>query len=98
MEHTNWKYPLTGRWYAVLEDGDARMVIGPPEELVDRLELPEPFATHLHNILHRRGIFTYQDATRKHQELAGALQEALNLDAQRLHEQYYHLQKEEVLP
>lgn len=98
MERTNWKDPLTGRWYVVLEDGDARMVIGPPEELVGRLELPEPFATHLHNILHRRGILTYQDATRKNQELAGALQEALNLDAQRLHEAFYHLQKEEVLP
>lgn len=98
MERTDWRDPITGRWYSVLEDGEARMIIGPPEELVGRLELPEPFATQLHNILHRRGILTYQDATRKSQELSGALQEALNLDAQRLHEAYYHLQKEEVSP
>ena len=96
MDMNNWLDPITGRWYRVVEDGESRMIIGPPEELVEKLGLAEPTATNLHNALFRRGILTYADASKRNHELVGAWQEALNLDAQRLHETFYLLQKEEV--
>ena len=60
IEHTD----ELGRKYQALKDGDIVMPLGPPEGLVDELGLPEPIATRLHNALYRRGILTYQDATR----------------------------------
>lgn len=78
-----------GRKYEVYADGSGMNVtIGPPEGLVDSLELPKPIATRLHNALHRRGILTAKDAATKHKQLLGALQEALGVDAQRLMQAY----------
>lgn len=98
METVEHKDPLTGRLYRALQEGEHILIQGPPQELMEQMGLPEPFATHLHNILYRRGILTYQDVMRRGNELRGALQEAYNLDAQRLTEAFYHLQKEEVQP
>jgi len=76
-----------GRKYSAFSNGEAVIIIGPPEGLFDYLHLPEPFATRLHNILFDRGIFDYKTASRG-QALVGALQEALLLDAQKLLEAF----------
>lgn len=96
MDVVEWKDPETGRLYKAMQDGDSHIVIGPPEDLMEWLKLPEPTATNLHNALYRRGVLTYKDVTTRQNMLAGALQEALNLDAQRLTEAFFILQKEGV--
>lgn len=80
IEHTDER----GRKYKAFRDGESVLIIGPPEDLMEEMGLPEPFATHLHNILYRRGIITFKDATRNMNNLIGALQEAYALDAQKL--------------
>ena len=65
------------------------IVEGPPEGLVDALELPEPFATRLHNSLYERGLLRYEDIVRRPRELQGAWQEALQMDVQKLTETYF---------
>lgn len=97
MDEVEWKDPVTGRYYKALQSGDQRILLGPPQELTDWLNLPEPFATNLHNALYRRGVWTFREASRNN-VLLGALQEALSLDVQRLHEAYYALQNQEVSP
>lgn len=92
IEHTD---PVTHRTYKAFKDGDNLMLFGPPEGLVDDLGLPEPFATRLHNILYQRKIFNYAQASRNG-VLLGALQEALNIDAQRLSEAFMKSEKEVV--
>jgi hypothetical protein len=86
-----------GRKYKAYVSPDEQMgayaVIGPPESLVDELGLPEPFATRLHNILYERGIMCAKDATRPN-AIAGALQEAYQIDAQKIVEQYFLVEKE----
>lgn len=67
----------------------AFILIGPPEGIVDALELPEPFATRLHNILFNRGLLTYEDVVKNPKQLLGAMQEALSLDVQKLQEAYF---------
>jgi len=83
-----------GRKYSALIDGDKHIVIGPPEGLVDKLELPEPFATNLHNILYRRKIFKFEDVQRRPKELFGALQECLRLDVQKITAIFFEFEKE----
>lgn len=84
-----------GRKYDAWKNDEGMIVvIGPPEGLVDELKLPEPAATNLHNALHRRKILTYRDATNRPKELTGALQEAMRIDTQRLHEAYYRFSQE----
>lgn len=73
-------------WKGASSDTD--IIIGPPELIVDELGLPEPFATNLHNVLFSRRIINLVDAGRPN-ALLGALQEALNIDVQRLHEAYF---------
>lgn len=97
IEHIEHRDPETGRLYEALKDGEVLILVGPPEGLVDSLNLPEPFATNLHNVLYHRRIFSYRDAS-NHRNLLGALQEALNLDAQRLAEAFSKFEKEEVVP
>jgi len=97
MEKIEYTDPLTQRKYEALKNGGDTMIIGPPEGLVDELGLPEPFATNLHNILYRRRIFTYAQASRNN-VLQGALQEALTIDAQRLTEAFRIYETEEVVP
>lgn len=90
VEYTDHK----GRKYEVLKQGDMDIVVGPPEGLVDRLNLPEPLATNLHNVLFRRRIFNTGDIAKDPRSLAGALQEAINLDVQRLTEAFFNYEKE----
>ena len=97
MEAITDKDLTNGRLYAALKDGEEIMRLGPPEGLVDALGLPEPFATNLHNVLFRRKIFSYAEASRNN-VLQGALQEALTLDAQRLTEAFLKFEKQEVVP
>lgn len=96
MIHTDAK----GRKYKVLLDGsmgdELSIVIGPPEGVVDELDLPEPFATRLHNNLCDRGIFTYKDFSANGRAVQGALQDALTVDVQRLAEAYLNYEKETV--
>ena len=80
IEHTDER----GRKYKAYQEGEAVLIVGPPEDLMEELGLTEPFATTLHNILYRRGIISYQDAARRPNELFGALQEAYRLDVQKL--------------
>lgn len=82
--HTDEK----GRKYRAFKNGEDVIISGPPENLVDGLGLPEPFATKLHNVLCDRKLFTFQDIMKNPNNLVGALQEALNLDAQILVEAY----------
>lgn len=78
-----------GRKYVAWKgEGGMDIIIGPPELIVDELGLPEPFATNLHNVLFSRRIINLVDAC-KPNALLGALQEALNIDVQRLNEAYF---------
>lgn len=81
-----------GRDYEAFVQDEMEIIIGPPEGLVDALELPEPIATRLHNILHRRGYYSYGTFDTK--GLLGALQEVLMVDAQRLSELYFKFHQE----
>jgi len=84
-----------GRNYDTFMNASGMMVtIGPPEGLIDSLKLPEPFATNLHNALHRRKILNYRNASAHSKELMGALQEALLVDVQRLNEAYFLSEQE----
>src|SRR3990167_5292278 len=85
---------LKGRKYESIQDNGERIILGPPEGLVDSLNLPEPFATNLHNALYRRRIFNLGSITKNTNNLVGALQEALSLDAQKLTEAFYAYEKE----
>lgn len=76
------------------EQAGAYIKIGPPD-VVDELGLPEPFATRLHNILYDRGILTAKEASRPN-VIQGALQEAYQVDAQKLVEAYFNFEKETV--
>ena len=87
---------LNGRKYIARQDGEMRIIVGPPEGLVDELGLPEPFATNLHNVLYERGVLSYADVRSKPQNLLGALQEALSLDQQKLSEAFFRYSQEEV--
>lgn len=73
-----------GRKYEAMVSGDQAIIIGPPEGLVDMLNLPEPFATKLHNVLHQRGILNYQTVAHRSKELQGVFQEVLLVEAQTL--------------
>lgn len=83
-----------GRKYKAYSSGDEVLIIGPPEGLVDELELPEPFATRLHNIMFARGFISYADVAKANSNLMGALQEALSIDVQRLNEVFFRHEKE----
>lgn len=90
---------LNGRKYKALVSPDeqqgAYVVLGPPEGLVDELGLSEPLATRLHNILYERGILTAKDATQRNAVL-GALQEALQVDAQKIVETFFRFSTETI--
>lgn len=95
MEQIEWEDPKNGRKYLVLRDGTGNDIIkGPPEGLVDDLKLPEPFATTLHNILYNRGLFNSAAVAKDPRVLIGALQEAMNLDVQKLTEAFWKYEQE----
>ena len=84
---------IDGRKYMAFvspdEQNGAYVVIGPPDGLMESLGVPEPFATTLHNILFDRKLFTYKDIVANQKIAVGALQEALNIDAQKLVQAYF---------
>lgn len=65
---------------------NAGIVVGPPD--LTPLGLPKELETRLHNELHARGIITQKDARKRSQDVHGALQSALRIDAQRVVELY----------
>lgn len=69
------------------EDVEMGHLMGPPD-IVGNLELPEPFATQLHNELLNRGLLSYEDVRQNPKSLQGALQAVLKLDVQRLYNAY----------
>lgn len=83
-----------GRKYKAQAEGDLRVILGPPEGLVDSLALPEPLASRLHNILYERGILNLAAIKKTPNALAAALQEALLLDAQKLTEAFMKFETE----
>lgn len=68
-------------------------IVGPPPGLVDALNLPEPYATRLHNELHRRGLFRLRDVQRKSADVQAALMAALRVDLQVIVAQFVALEK-----
>jgi hypothetical protein len=82
------------RLYETMEMGEAKIIVGPHEGLVDTLGLTPAAATRLHNILYRRKIYNYAQAAKHPQEVAGAIQELYSLDAQKLMEAFYNFEKE----
>lgn len=91
-----------GRYHRVKLPDDAPddqaplgVLVGPPD-VVDYLNLPEPFATTLHNQLYHRGLFTAKDIRKRSVELQGAILAALAVDTGRLHEAYVHLENEAI--
>lgn len=91
IEHRDEK----GRLYEALQgEGGSIIILGPPEGLVDSLDLPEPFATNLHNSLYRRRLFNIGAVQRTGNSLHGALQEAYQLDVQRLMEAMLNFETE----
>jgi ATP phosphoribosyltransferase regulatory subunit HisZ len=97
MDKVEYRDAVNGRLYEALQDGEHRVIVGPPEGLVDALGLPEPFATHLHNALYSRHVYSYREA-QNNRNVQGALQEALQLDVQNLTEIFLRFETEEVLP
>lgn len=89
---------LEGRKYMAYVSPDeqqgAHIIIGPPEGLMEFLNLPEPFSTTLHNILFARGLYNYKAIAANQKIVIGALQEALAIDAQKLVQAYFHFETE----
>lgn len=77
------------------EQDGAYVILGPPEGLVDMLDLPVSTATRLHNILYDRGIFNYAEAS-KRGVLPGVLQELFATDAQLLLEKFNEFERETI--
>ena len=61
--------------------------IGPPD-IAEVLDLPEPFATRLHNILFDRQLWSIKEVNKQRNCLVGVLQAALKIDIHTLHNAY----------
>lgn len=90
----------SGRNYRVMlppeatdEEAPMGVPIGPPD-VVDTLGLPEPFATRLHNLLHRRGLYGTKEVRKHPQSLQSALQSAYKVDLHVLMQAYIESEKE----
>lgn len=86
------------RLYETMQSGDHAMIVGPHEGLVDELGLPAEAATRLHNILYRRKLYNYTQASSHPQEVFGAIQEFYALDVQKLVEAFYRFEQENNEP
>src|SRR6266478_6174290 len=93
---TTTKIDEKGRMYEVLREGELEIVVGPPEGLVDSLNLPEPFASNLHNAMFRRKLFNYISINKAPESLRGALQETFMLDVQKLSEAFFRYENQEM--
>jgi hypothetical protein len=94
------EHEVEGKKYLVsLPEGadnvDLGIELGPPN-FTDSLELPEPFATKLHNQMFDRGLFTLDDLRRRSREVQAALQSALRLDAATIINAYAEAEKENL--
>jgi len=92
------EYERAGKKYLVdlpegIENVDLGIPIGPPD-FVEILNIPEPFATKLHNEMFKRGLFRHDDLRRRPREVQAALQSALKLDAATIVNAYYEAEKE----
>lgn len=67
---------------ALEEDAEMGILVGPPENIVEALGYPEPFATRLHNLLAERKVYTAEDISKNPGILKGVLQAALGVDIQ----------------
>lgn len=93
MDKVEFRDPLNGRLYEAMQEGDHRVIVGPPEGVVDAMQWPEPFATNLHNALYQRHIYTFREAQTS-KGIQGALQEALQVDVQKLAEIFLNYETE----
>ncbi|NIM48324.1 MAG: hypothetical protein GTO22_03545 [Gemmatimonadales bacterium] len=89
-----------GRMYRVLlppdapdEEASSGIPVGPPD-VVDAVGLPEPMATRLHNLLHKRGLFDVKTVRRTPQALQSAIQSAYRVDVHILMQAYIESEKE----
>lgn len=100
MKEADFEDELGRKYHVYLPEGisdvDAHLgiVIGPPD-IVDDLELPEPLATRLHNVLHRRGLWNYDEVQKRPKELLASWQEALRVDIQTLQLSFKKFQEED---
>lgn len=96
LDYTDYR----GRKYRVLLADDmadseaAQGVHLGPLDVVDGLDLPEPYATRLHNELHRRKLYRVRDIRARGNELVLAVQCAFKVDAQQLSEQYTLIERD----
>ena len=94
MKTVDYKSPQ-GRMFKVHVPDDCTpekyqygIMIGPPPDLVDNLEIPEPFATRFHNQLYMRGILTYVEAVKHKLDLFSAWQASLSVDTKTILEAF----------
>lgn len=94
MRDVEYKNPL-GRFFkvkvpddCVIERYQYGIMIGPPPDLVDDLDIPEPFAIRFHNQLYMRGILTYVEAVKNKTSLFSAWQAALSVDTEMILEAF----------
>ena len=94
MKVVDYKSPQ-GRMFKVKVPDDCPVekyqygiMIGPPPDLVDDLEIPEPFATRFHNQLYMRGILTYVEAVKHKLDIFSAWQAALSVDTEMILEAF----------
>jgi hypothetical protein len=94
MRTVEYKNPI-GRLFKVLVPDDCTqdkyqygIMIGPPPDLLEGLDIPEPFATRFHNQLYMRGILTYVEAVKNKTSLFSAWQAALSVDTESILEAF----------
>ena len=79
------------------EDAHMGIIVGPPQDIVDILNAPEPYATILHNQLFDRGLFSAKDVQRRTLELDGAVHVAFGSFTSALYETYIRLEKDDKI-
>jgi hypothetical protein len=94
------EYEVNGRKFlTMLPEGvdnvDLGVPIGPPE-FTDFLNLPEPFATRLHNQFFNRKLFTLQDLQKRPQEIQAALMSAMRVDMSTIMRAYKEAEQETI--
>lgn len=75
------------------EDAEMGIPIG-PSEVVDKLGLPEPFATRLHNMFFDYQLWDIKEVRKKPKILFHLLQRALKVDVQLLMDAFRELERD----
>lgn len=87
-------------WRVELPDGapDAEaprgIIVGPPP-VADGLALPEPFATRLHNELHRRKLWSLKEVQHRPHDVQAAILAAFRVDVIAVVNAYVTLERPE---